>query len=56
MKFILKADNTVVIESCDEILFPKPSKLMKQLLDREQSTEVNTFHFDFPNMEKEVIN
>ena len=43
------------MESCDEILFPNPSKEMRQLLDSKQSSEVNTFHFDFAKMEKKVI-
>merc|ERR1712096_600581 len=47
--------NIIARESYGKILFPNPSNILKNLLDGEQSSEVNTFHFDFNQMENKVL-
>ena len=52
----LKLDSaTIALETYDEIVFVEPSSLMKSLLESGKSSEMNTFHFDFIKMEKDLV-
>ena len=47
--------STVAIETCDEMVFPEPTRLMRSLLESESSREVNEFHTDFDEMEGRAV-
>ena len=52
----LKIDSaTVALETYDEMVFPEPSNFMRSLLESTKSLEMNTFHFDFIKMEKDLV-
>ena len=48
-------ENNIVVECNDEVVLPRPTKVLRKLLESVKSSEVNDFHTDFDQMEREVI-
>ena len=47
--------STVVIETCDEMVFPEPTNLMRGFLESESTEEANEFRTNFDEMERRAV-
>ena len=47
--------STILVERYDEIVFPKPSNLLRSFLESESGREANKFRTDFDEMERDAV-